>query len=134
VPALDHYHNTVKRALIKDGWTISDDPLSIHLPERNLFIDLRAEKVSDRLSVILEIKGFGAASQIEALASAIGKYNLYQAALAFAGNYDPLYLAVPIAAYNGIISETIGQRLIAQEDVKLLVFDPESEELIQWIV
>jgi len=27
MPALDLYHDTVKNALIKDGWTITDDPL-----------------------------------------------------------------------------------------------------------
>jgi hypothetical protein len=30
MPAKDKYHEAVKTALIKDGWTITDDPL--HIP------------------------------------------------------------------------------------------------------
>jgi hypothetical protein len=29
MPAKDIYHETVKNALIKDGWTITDDPLKL---------------------------------------------------------------------------------------------------------
>ncbi len=37
MPAKDIYHNQVKNALIKDGWTITDDPLILsirHLRKR----------------------------------------------------------------------------------------------------
>ena len=29
MPAKDAYHDAVKRALIKEGWTITDDPLHL---------------------------------------------------------------------------------------------------------
>jgi hypothetical protein len=29
VPARDTYHNHVRNALTKDGWTITDDPLRL---------------------------------------------------------------------------------------------------------
>ncbi len=29
MPAKDIYHDVVKQALIKDGWTITDDPLRL---------------------------------------------------------------------------------------------------------
>jgi len=45
----------------------------------------------------------------------------------------PLYMAVPEAAYRGILSEAIGQQTLQQNAVKLLIFDPESEEIIEWI-
>lgn len=33
MPARDIYHNTVKNALIKDGWTITHDPLRLREKE-----------------------------------------------------------------------------------------------------
>jgi hypothetical protein len=44
-PAKDFYHDTVKIALIKDGWTITDDPLSLKIGDRNASVDLGAEKL-----------------------------------------------------------------------------------------
>jgi XisH protein len=39
------YHNTVRTALEKDGWTITDDPLTLNIGERSVFVDLGAEKL-----------------------------------------------------------------------------------------
>ena len=33
MPARDIYHNAVKNALVKDGWTITDDPLHLKWEE-----------------------------------------------------------------------------------------------------
>lgn len=40
----DAVHDTVKQALIKDGWEITDDPYVITYGERLLFVDLGAEE------------------------------------------------------------------------------------------
>jgi hypothetical protein len=40
MPAKDIYHNTVKNALIKDGWQITHDPLLIRLTKKKLYVDL----------------------------------------------------------------------------------------------
>jgi hypothetical protein len=45
MPAKDHYHETVKNALIKDGWTITHDPLILRLSKKKLYIDLGAEQL-----------------------------------------------------------------------------------------
>lgn len=39
--AEDFYHDTVRIALIKDGWTITDDPFSLKVGKRALFIPER---------------------------------------------------------------------------------------------
>ena len=44
MPARDVYHNAVKTALIKDGWTITADPYIIAYEDTQLFADLAAEK------------------------------------------------------------------------------------------
>jgi hypothetical protein len=40
MPAKDIYHDTVKNALIKDGWTITHDPLVLRWGTTDVFIDL----------------------------------------------------------------------------------------------
>ena len=43
--AKDIYHDTVKTALIKDGWTVTDDPLRLKFGGRSVYVDLGAEKL-----------------------------------------------------------------------------------------
>ena len=77
--ARDHYHPAVKRALIKDGWTITDDPLRIRLQRsRNLYIDLGAERLlaaergTEKIAV--EIKSFLGQSDVRDLEDAVGQF------------------------------------------------------------
>lgn len=43
MPARDRYHDEVRRALIADGWQVTDDPLRLRWGKRDLFVDLGAE-------------------------------------------------------------------------------------------
>ncbi|BAZ37053.1 fdxN element excision controlling factor protein [Calothrix sp. NIES-4101] len=43
--AKDIFHEVVKKALEKDGWQITHDPLSISVGGINISIDLAAEKL-----------------------------------------------------------------------------------------
>ena len=45
MPAKDIYHNTVRTALEKDGWIITDDPFKLKWGLRELFVDLGAKKL-----------------------------------------------------------------------------------------
>jgi hypothetical protein len=47
MPARDIFHETVKQALIKDGWTITADPFVIKLrdSDMNVYVDLAAERI-----------------------------------------------------------------------------------------
>lgn len=66
--ARDLFHNIVRTALEKDGWTITDDPLSIRCGGVDIQIDLglekllAAEKGTNKIAV--EIKNFVSASKI----------------------------------------------------------------------
>ncbi|WP_338043129.1 MULTISPECIES: element excision factor XisH family protein [Okeania] len=42
MPAKDIYHNTVKTALEKDDWIVTNDPLIIRWGKRDLCVDLGA--------------------------------------------------------------------------------------------
>ncbi|MCZ0903547.1 element excision factor XisH family protein, partial [Microcoleus sp. HI-ES] len=64
---------------------------------------------------------------------ALGQFLNYRLALR---NLEPdrsLYLAVPIAAYNSFFSRALPQAAIAEYDLKLLVYDPTNEVIVEWI-
>ena len=60
MPRLDKYHEAVRNALIKDGWTITDDPFTIDFEDATLFADLAAERTiaaqKDNEKIAIEIK------------------------------------------------------------------------------
>ena len=41
----DIYHDTVKRALQNDGWTITHDPFPLQIGKKRLSADLGAERL-----------------------------------------------------------------------------------------
>lgn len=134
LPAKDYYHDTVVIALQKAGWSPIIEQVGIIIEERRLWIDIRAVSEAEQRAILVEVKGFeNMASPVEYLAQATGKYALYRAALNYLNLDLPLYMAVPEAAYRGILSEAIGQQTLQQNNVHLLVFDPESEEIVAWI-
>lgn len=45
MPAHDKFHHVVKEALIRDGWTITDDPLQLHYGGVDMYVDLAAERL-----------------------------------------------------------------------------------------
>jgi hypothetical protein len=44
MPRKDQIHEAVRNALIKDGWTITDDPYRIEYEEADVYADLRPEE------------------------------------------------------------------------------------------
>jgi XisH protein len=85
MPAKDIYHDHVRTALEKDGWTITHDPLTIALGETrdNLFVDpgaerlIAAEKAARKIAV--EVKSFVSGSKMKMtdLENALGQFTLY---------------------------------------------------------
>jgi hypothetical protein len=134
MPAIDRHHDVVKRALIKAGWIIADEQIKIVVDERSMFIDLEILKPDTDMTLLIEVKElYTIPSPVEALASAIGKYVMYRTSLRYAGVEIPLYLAVSVEAYNGILSEKLGKLMLAEASVRLLVFDADQEVIVRWI-
>lgn len=138
MPARDIYHNTVKNALIKDGWTITHDPLRIRLARgRNLFVDLGAERLlaAERgtQKIAVEVKSFTRPSDMKDLEEAVGQFVLYAQLLK---RYYPeyvLYLAVSEDIGKSVFEEEAGQILIDDGIIRLMTFDPSQEVVIRWI-
>jgi len=82
--AKDIYHEIVKTALIKDGWTITSDP-STAVGERNVYVDLGSEKFfaaeKDQRRIAVEEKSFIRPSPVQDLQNALGQYVLYRGLL-----------------------------------------------------
>ena len=137
MPAKDIYHDAVKNALIKDGWKITDDPLILSIGKKDLFIDLGAEKLiaaeKDQQKIAVEIKSILGNSQVNDLENALGQYILYYEVLLAKQDERVLYLAIKESAYQEIFEEPIGKILLNRKIIKLLVFEPRKESILQWI-
>ncbi|HBQ98337.1 MULTISPECIES: element excision factor XisH family protein [unclassified Roseofilum] len=136
MPAKDIYHDVVCTALVKDGWTITDDPLILKIGKRSTFVDLGAEKLvaAERGStkIAVEIKSFLSPSPIHDLEQAWGQFFLYARVLQRTEPTRLLYLAVSTDTFNTLFQEEAGQLLLAEPDFCILVFDLNSEAIIQW--
>lgn len=134
MPAKDKYHDTVIRALQKDGWIITKEQVSFPVGGRNLWVDLQAEKEKDERIILIEIKGFeNIASPIAHLQQLLGQYVLYRVAVQVWKLNYPIYVAVPTPTYNSFFQEEIVKLAIQSIDMKLVVFDPNVEVITKWI-
>ena len=137
MPAKDTYHNNVRTALEKDGWTITNDPLTLEIGGRSLFVDLGAEKIfaaeKQGRKIAVEVKSFLAASPVHDLEEALGQYIVYEDILEVSEPERNIYLAVREEVYLDIFSEPIGQLLLRKKRLKLIVFDSSKEIIVRWI-
>jgi hypothetical protein len=137
MPAKDVYHDTVKNALIKDGWTITDDSLSLKIGKKDIFIDLAAEKLlvaeKQGQKIAVEVKSFLGTSEVEDLKNALGQYVLYEKILKHQLSERILYLAIRETIFNHLFAEEIGQILLEDNTLKIIIFDPKQEVITKWI-
>jgi hypothetical protein len=137
MPARDTYHNAVKNALIKDGWTITHDPLAVEIDGDRLYIDLGAEQViaaeKGTRKIAVEIKTFGGPSQMTDMERALGQYILYRIFLRRIEPDRELYLAVPQDVLEDLFQRAPGQGFLEDEQGKVFGVDNEQEEIKKWL-
>lgn len=137
MPARDHLHPTVRLALERAGWLVTDDPLVLKVGRRNMFVDLGAEQLITAsrgpLRIAVEVKSFSGPSELTELEGALGQFILYEKALRREGSDRTLWLAVPSHIWSGLFREAIGEMLLEDNSVRLLVVDAESETIERWI-
>jgi XisH protein len=137
MPARDFYHEVVKSALIADGWTITDDPLKLHVGKKDLFVDLGAERLLSAMKegrkIAVEVKSFLGPSEVADLESALGQYIIYRDILEETEPDRLIYLAVSADAYEELFKEPIGQLVLSRQHLRLIVFDAEKGVIVQWI-
>jgi len=102
-----------------------------------LYIDLGAEQVigaeKGLRKIAVEIKTFRGSSEMKDLEQAIGQYVLYRIFLRRVEPDRELYLAVPQDVIEEVFSEEYGQGFLQDEQGKLLGFDIENEEVVEWL-
>jgi hypothetical protein len=137
MPARDAFHGVVRTALENEGWAITHDPYHIDLGFVDFYIDLGVERLiaatREGAKIAVEIKTFLAASTISEFHTAIGQFINYRIALEDEGGGRVLYLAVPLDVYKRFFKYPFIQTVIRRNQIPLLVYDVEKQEIAQWI-
>jgi hypothetical protein len=109
----------------------------LKIGKKDLFVDLAAEKLliaeKQNRRIAVEIKSFIGTSEVEDFKNALGQYILYEKIIKKQSLGQVLYLAIRDAIHRKLFMEEIGQILLEENTVKLIVFDPEKEVITQWI-
>ncbi len=136
--AKDIYHEIVKQALIKDGWTITQDPYLIpRINKKPYEVDLGAEKFlaatkgADKIAV--EIKSFINSSMTYDFHTAFGQYNVYRFFMEQKEKDRKLFLAIPEEVYNTFFTDLDIEAICAHFNVEIVVFDALKIEIVSWI-
>lgn len=133
----DMYHDIVKQALMKDGWDITDDPYVLERGKIRYNVDLGAEKLvaarKGKVKILVEVKSFVGASDINEFHRAVGQYVDYLVALEEVEPDRTLFLAVPNFAWNGFFQEQVIKKAIAFIKAKIVVYSPENKTIESWI-
>ncbi len=137
MPKLDIIHNAVKNALIKDGWSITDDPYVIQYRKTVLYADLGAERPiaveRNGQKLVVEAKSFIGASKIQDLKEALGQYDIYRYLLEETAPDRKLYIAISNVAYITFFTQDVTQLILNKHRLPIIVADIEAEEILQWI-
>ncbi len=136
MPAKDIYHDAVRNALIKDGWTITHDPYTITFGVRRGYIDLGAEQPlaaeKDGRKIAVEIKSFIGISTMADLQQAVGQYVVYKSWLVRIEPERVLFMAVSDVTYEEVFRDVSAQVLVEDYGINLVVVNIEREEVVQW--
>lgn len=134
--AKDLFHYVVRRALEKEDWTITDDPLFISFGGVDMYIDLGAERIigaeRNGEKIAVEIKSFVGPSETTEFNAALGQFLKYQLALEEEQPDRTLYLAIPLDTYRSFFNLELPRLLIQRYQVRLIVYNPKTEEISKW--
>lgn len=137
MPAKDIIHDAVRNALENDGWTITDDPLTLTYKDKSVYTDLGAERLigaqREQEKIAVEVKSFIGASVIRDVEIALGQHALYLAFLSETEKDRKLYIALTTLAYAKLSQSDAIQMLFRYNEVSLIVVDVDSEVVISWI-
>lgn len=132
----DKIHETVKQALIRDGWTITADPYEIEYEEARLRADLAADRTlaAERGAekIVVEIKSFLSPSPMHELQAAVGQYQMYLMCLEAVAPERRLYLAISQPVWEELFSLKITQDFVRRFPLRLLVVNLQTEEIVLW--
>jgi len=104
---------------------------------QNLFIDLGAEiplaAEKEGRTIAVEIKSLVGSREMAEFERALGQYVLYRSLMRRIDQQRTLFLAILKPAFEEHFDTTEVQALIADENMKLIVFERKTEEIAKWI-
>jgi hypothetical protein len=139
MPVRDVFHNAVSNGLLKEGWTITHDPFIIPVGKTKVYIDLGAERekiiAAERGTekIAVEIKSFSGLSQILDFHSALGQYLFYLPGLEEKDPERALFLGLPNRLLGDFLEEPYIRKIITRYQIKVLIYDPINETIVEWI-
>ncbi|MFN4254244.1 MAG: element excision factor XisH family protein [Saprospiraceae bacterium] len=135
--ARDLLHDSLREALIKDNWKITHDPYRISIEDVGYEVDLGAEKLIAATNgadkILVEVKSFRGQSLTYEFHRALGQFNSYIVPLLEKDPERTLFLAVPMEVFNSFFQKMLIQKTLEFYHVKILVFDPSQNVIVQWI-
>ena len=137
MPKRDVYHYEIRRAIEKDGWIVTNDPLQITWEEKDYSPDLGAERIiaaqrgTEKIAV--EIKSFIGQNFSFDFYEAMGQFDSYFYALADLEPDRLVLLAISEIAYKKFFIKKYVQRLLVLKKIPVIVVDTDNEIIVQWI-
>lgn len=126
----DKFKKEVVQCLANAGWKVTQDPFYVRHNKLSFNIDLEVEK--DGETRLIEIKSFLSKGFLEDFYGARGKYQTYQDVLDAKGITTPLYLAVPYQTYQESFTNPFIKAILAQSNIKLLVYNLKTKRINRW--
>jgi hypothetical protein len=133
---IDECEPQTLRAFQKAGWQVVEKPHLIRITDGSLRADAKLALSSEQglqQIIIAEIKCFTQPLRdLVELYRAIGQYQMYRAALQLLGETSPVYLTIPLMAYQRFQAKP--EYLLALENtgVNHVIIDLEQEQIIAW--
>jgi hypothetical protein len=137
MPAQDLYHDVVRDALRQDGWRITHTALQLKVRAES-----RAEELwegpwliadKDERKVAVAVDSFVGHSNLVDITQTWRQLGLSRPQLHAMDADRVVYLAVRQATYSACFAGGEGELVLAKEHMRLLVFDPRTEAIIQWV-
>jgi len=137
MPAKDIFHDLVRNALEREGWTITHDPMLLKVGGVEMSVDFGAENLfaaeKDGQKIAVEVKSFAGASAINEFHTALGQFLNYRHALEEQEPSRILFLAVPLDTYDAFFTLRFIQEAIRLYQLKLIVYSTDSEVIVEWL-
>lgn len=137
MPAKDAIHEAVKSALIKDGWTIIEEPFTLEYESDRFYADLCAiregtDGAAQRV-IVVEVKSFAGASPMREFEQALGQYEIYRDLLEMNALDYEIYLAIDRDAHRKLKLRPTFRLICFRHRVALLIVAAKNQEIVEWI-
>lgn len=137
MPKKDAFHETVKTALRKEGWRITNDPLFVPTEGGvNFFIDLGLERIigaeKDGEHIAIEIKSFDENTPVYSFYEILGQFLIYEMALEEQIKPWKLYIAMSNLGFKKLDEAPIFSKAFEKFYLKFVIFDPVSKSVTEW--